>query len=322
MFFFARRRSKPDTQFPSLSRARADELRRVLREGFAARGFDIDFDGDILHLTRRDDGTDLTLSTTDLIQALAEDESPDAVPTWATAFIKAVAAVDTTTHLDTSDTYRAVRLLLLGDGTGTGIDAAERKEILRGIERSRLRRVADGLNLCLMLDVEEAVTPANVERVVGLDDLETIERAALNNARTELSQLDVDVDYQTDDDNTTGCWLLRAPGPYLASAPLLMDEFITRYVPGIDTDEGVLFTLPFPNVLFVREVATGEELAQALHILAAGTMVISDLARPRDLISPRVYLWHAGLIEAVSTVADDGGYVIEPNSYLLDRLQG
>lgn len=318
MFFFNRHR-RADRQFPQLSVKRANELRAALREGFLAHGFELTFDGTIAQVTHQDDGRDLSLNTDDLVHAVEQDDSPKAAEKWAETFVRAVAAVDKTLNLDTSGIYRSVRVILLGDGAGA-VDEAESAEVVRGIERSLLRPVAEGLNLCLMLDAGDAVAPADVSRVGEHDDLETLERAALNNLSAELAQLEVAIDYQTDDDNTTGCWLVRSTGPYLAGAPLLMDEFIVRHLPDLDTENGILFALPFPNVLLVREVGTGQELAQALNILAAGAMIIAEHAKARDLISARVYLHHLGLIEAVSTVADDGSYVIDPNSYLLGRL--
>lgn len=316
MGFFNRRQDKPDPHFPGLSRGRANELRRALRSGFTERGYDVAVSGDTVSITRQDHDADYTLDLGDLIHAVSRDDHADAVNRWTEAFIKAVVAVDTSAHFDTSNIYRGARVILLGDSADPHAPAGGRT----GPGQAVLRPAATGLNVTLMLDTDEAVAPANVDQIARHDDLATIERAALNNLRVELDNLEVETAFQSDDDNVTGCWVLQAPGPYLAGAPLLMDEFIPRHLPDLDTDDGILFALPLPSVMFVREVGTGEDLAMAMQIIAEAVSLFSELAHTRDVLSPRVYLWHGGLIESVSSIAKDGGYVIEPNSYLLGRL--
>lgn len=324
MVFFGRRRDQPDKQFPELSANRADQMRQKLHEEFDARDYDFSLDGDSLHFSRRGSDDVMSLSVEDLVAAIARDEDPDSVSAWTRNFVKAATAVDFADNPNTQNTYRAVRMLLLRpDDANPGVD------------RAKVRDVAPDLASCLVFDTGEAVTPAEVATVTKLDDLATIERAALGNLRRELAEADLEINYQTagpgegseeDEDHQLsvepGCWVVTAAGPYLSGAPLVLEDFLATRMPDLPTDAGILFGVPLPNFMLLREVTSGEDLAGAMHMIATGSLSLVQHTGGPGSISPRVYLWYGGLIEAVSSVAEDGSYLIEPNSYLMGRLQG
>lgn len=321
MDIFGRRRKRPDKQFPELSTLRADQMRQQLRHGFDARDYDFDLDGYELHLYRR--GTDdvTSLSVEDLVHAIARDDDAESVTAWTHNFVKAVTAVDFADNPDTEEMYQAVRLLLLRIDDPDGPDGPEGPSVAQpGVEKSMVRRVTDDLAACLVFDTGEAVTPADIETVTQLDDLATIERAALGNLRRELKATPMEMTFQSVEEHA-GCWVLTGKGPYLAGAPLLLEDFLADRMPQVPTDAGVLFALPLPNFLLLREVTEGEDLAGALHMIATGALGLVEHANPAGSISPRVYLWYGGIIVPVSSVTEEGTYLIEPNSYLMGRLQ-
>lgn len=311
MDFFGRRRKRPDKQFPELSSVRADQMRHQLRADFAARDYDCTIDGYEVRLSRRGSAEITSLNVADLVEAIARDDDPDSVTAWTRNFVKAAMAVDFADNPDTQDTYRAVRMLLLRSN-----------DEQPGVGRATVREVTEDLSACLVFDTGEAVTPANVATVTKLDDLATIERAALGNLRRELNAAELDMSYHSDDEAQAGCWVISARGPYLAGAPLILADFLADRMPELSVEDGVLFGIPLPNILLMREVTHGEDLAGALHMIATGTLGLAEHADMVGTISPRVYLWYGGLLEPVSSVTDDGGYLIEPNSYLMGRLQG
>lgn len=321
MVFFGKRRDRPDKQFPELTSARAEQMRQKLYDEFDARDYDFSLVGAELHFSRRGSDDVLSLSVEDLVAAIARDDDPDSVTAWTRNFVKAATAVDFADNPNTQNTYRAVRMLLLRPDDANP-----------GVERAKVRDVAADLAACLVFDTGEAVTPADVGTVTKLDDISTIERAALGNLRRELVEADLEITYQIagpvegeepdDGGFEPGCWVVTAAGPYLSGAPLVLEDFLADRMPDLPTDSGILFGVPLPNFMLLREVTGGEDLAGAMHMIATGALSLVQHTGGPGSISPRVYLWYGGLIEAVSSVAEDGSYLIEPSSYLVGRLQG
>lgn len=304
MNLFGRRRARPNPLFPGLDNARAEELRREITDGFAARGFDSTLTADSVDLVRRETGEQLSLDITELVTAISRDDSPHAVAAWTQNYIKAAVAIQSAENPGTEKMYEAVRLVLAADD-----------------DSSALYEVADGLMACLVFDSGEAILPVAVESAARIDDLATIERAARGNLAAELRALRVESGYQSVDGSEAGCWVLRTDGPYLSAAPLLMEDFLHRHLPQLPREHGVLFSAPLPNFLLLGEVTTGQRLSDTLHMLAAGSLGFVEHSGAPEALSPRVYHWYEGHIEAVSSVTEEG-FLIEPNRFLLDRLEG
>lgn len=351
-FPFPRRRSRQaktgadrsDEHLPGLDRRRADELRRELREGFAGHGYRAEIFGATLVLRREDPaaaepedtGVDVSpeensivLSLGELARGIAADSDPRAVAAWTDSFIRATLAVDTAAHLGTSGIYRALRLVLMpaqpgGPGDHEGAAYPEQEEEIRVIRDATVAHFTTDLVTCLVLDAGVAVTPTRVAELEEVDDLDTLVRAARRNLSEELKHLDVDVVYQSldEEEGGGGVWVVRGNSFYLSSAPLLLPEFLAEHLPELDPEDGVLFAVPLPNFLLLREVTEGEDLAEGLHLMASGALSLSASSDVEVAVSPRVHLWWEGMVETVSEPAGEDGFLIQPNSYLMRRLEG
>lgn len=277
----------------------------MLQKQFTAHGYKVRLVGDELYVYHGE-GEPLIVRTTELVEMVAKDMGPGDVEKWVTALIQAIDAAEATADLDTSSTYRALRLVLQGadDISFDSVDTAP-----------------EGLEECFLLDTGEAVTPGKLDELLAYDDLETLRRAALTNLRQEIAHLDAETEFRLDDDNQAGAWLIRSRSPYIAGAPLVMEDFLKRFFPDINPADGVLFALPVTNLMLLREVGYGEELARAMQILAAVNYVVTSHLRASMIISPRIYLWRDGIIEAISDAGGEDGFIIEPTPYLLDRIR-
>ncbi|AIT62247.1 hypothetical protein [Corynebacterium doosanense] len=308
MGLFSRKRPRPSPLFPQLDDNRAEQLSREISEGFDARGFDSTITGDSVDLVRRETGEELSLDVSKLVAAVARDDSPHAVAAWTQNYIKAAVAIQSAVNPDTRKLYEAVRLVLVGHEGGE-------------VDSSVLYEVVDGLAASLVFDSGEAILPVAVESVTRIDDLATIERAARGNLAAELRGLRIESGYQGVDGSAAGCWVQRSDGPYLSAAPLLMEDFLLRHLPQLPREHGVLFSVPLPNFLLLGEVTQGERLSDTLHMLAAGSLGFIEHSGAPEALSPRVYHWYEGRIEAVSSVTEEG-FLIEPSRFLLDRQEG
>lgn len=320
---------RTDAQFPGLDRRRADELRRELQEGFVGHGFDVELSGMTLVLSRETPEDKIVLPLDDLVRGIAADDAPHAVAAWTDSFIKATLAVDIAANLDTSGVYRSLRLVLMpaqpgGPGDHEGAAYPEQEEEIRVIEDASIGHFTADLLTCLVLDMGAAATPARMEELAQIDDVDTLVRAARRNLRDELRSLEVEVAYQNIDDEVEGAgvWVIRGNSFYLSAAPLLLEDFVHRHVPQVNAEAGLLFAVPLPNFLLVREVTEGEDLAHGLHMMASGAVSLAAGAGADAAVSPRVHLWREGHVETISEITDGDGFLIQPNSYLMRRLEG
>lgn len=310
MTIFGDRLGRKVSHRPRLSAEKIFELHREITDGFDARGFDSTIRLNCVELVHRESGLSTTVDISELIDAVSRDDRPHAIAAWTQNFIRATTTVQAVVNPDTEAMYTFVRLILVGDSADETVESAT------------LHHVADGLRACLVFDTGDAVIPVTVGTLTELDDLATIERAARNNLAQELRAESVECEYQRAAASAAGCWILRSDGPYLSAAPLLLQEVLGAHLPDLAMTDGVLFAVPLPNVLLVAPVTSGDELAETLHMLAAGALGFVEHAGAREFVSARVYHWLEGRIEAVSSVDDHQSYLIEPNQYLLHRLQG
>lgn len=324
-----------DEQMGGLSLARADELRRRLTADFTELGYDVSFEPSTVVLRR--DGAATVVDLDPLIDGLRGDSSPHAVAAWTESFVTAAAAIADVGNLPTAEIYRSLRTVLMPRLPEDGrppfadheyiVDPTDIEDS-RIIGESAVGPIGDDLLECFAFDVGDTVVPVNAASLAGADDVATLRRAARANLRRELEETDVDVDYHSvvGEDFTAGAWALTSPSFYLASAPLVFGEFLDQRLPQVDPSEGVLFAVPTPTMLLVRDVSEGEDLAHGLHIMAAGAAAIAlglttGAHDTEAVVSPRVHLWRDGQVVTVSDIDEEGNYLVTPDDYLLSRMQ-
>ncbi len=328
-------RGRQDEQMNGLSFARADEVRRRLTADFGALGYDVSFEPSAVVLHRDGDATVLDLDP--LIDGLRGDSSPQAVATWTESFVTAARAVADVRNLSTAEIYRNLRTVLMPRLPEDGrphfadheyvVDPTD-VEDARIIGESAIGSVGTDLLECFAFDAGETVVPVNAACLTDVDDVATLRRAGRANLQRELEATEVDVDYHSvvTEDFTAGAWALTSPSFYLSSAPLVFEKFLDQRLPQVDPGEGVLFAVPTPTMLLVRDVSEGEDLTHGLHVLAAGAAalalgVVTGRDRNEAMVSPRVHLWRDGHVVTVSDIDDEGNYLITPDDYLLGRMQ-
>ena len=330
-------RSTPDEQMAGLSTSRANEVRRRLTAGFGALGYDVSFEPSTVVLRRDGEEKAMVLDLDPLIDGLREDSSPQAVSTWTESFVTAAAAIADSSQLSTAEIYRSIRTVIMPALGEDGrppfadheyvVDPAD-VEDARIIRESSFASLGNDLLVCFALDVGEAVVPVRAVSLAETDDVETLRRAGQANLLRELESAEVDVDFHSvaGEDFAAGAWAMTSPSFYLTSAPLVLDTFLAQHLPQVKASEGVLFAVPTPSMLLVREVTEGEDLAHGLHVMAAGAAALAiglAAGEPMNdaMVSPRVHVWRDGHVVTVSDIDEEGNYLVTPDDYLLERLQ-
>ncbi|MDR7328936.1 hypothetical protein [Corynebacterium guangdongense] len=330
-------RGRQDEQMAGLSFARADEVRRKLTADFTALGYDVSFEPSAVVLRRDGDATVLDLDP--LIDGLRGDSSPQAVATWTESFVTVATAVADVRNLSTAEIYRNLRTVLMPRLPADGrphfadheyvVDPTD-VEDARIIGEAAVAAVGADLLECFAFEVGEAVVPVNAASLADADadDAATLRRAGRANLQRALEATEIDVDYHSvvGEDFTAGAWALTSPSFYLSSAPLVFEKFLDQRLPQVDPSEGVLFAVPTPTMLLVRDVSEGEDLAHGLHVMAAGAAAIalgvdSGRRQPEAMVSPRVHLWRDGHVITVSDIDDEGNYLVTPDDYLIGRME-
>ena len=119
-------------------------------------------------------------------------------------------------------------------------------------------------------------------------------------------------------------WVFEGSSPYIGSAPIFLEELVQKYIPSVDINRGLLFTMPSSGQMLVREVTTGKELFHTIGLLA--TASADEYFKSPDKLSPRLHLWHDGQIETISDLKlpDPGEkqteIQIKPTAYLISQL--
>lgn len=299
--------------FDQLTAAQERTMLRDVRRLFSRQGMTALIDGTSVVLTPAS-GEELRLDLDILANAIALDgENPD-IYNHVDRFVRAVLFVDDIEHMDTQGTYESLRLILVAQ------PADEDTEVGRMLAKSTLRPFGKDMATCLAYAGHDVISPAPVDRLERIDDLSTIEHAALVNLREHLLLSDIRITFHGADggDEPPGCWVLSSDDACLSGTPLVMEDFLATRMPQINPDEGVLFAVPRPGYLLLNEVGHGPELISTLHVLAAGAAGLAD-SDEEFAISPRIHLWKDGMVETISELSEDG-YVIEPNGYLMTRL--
>lgn len=97
---------------------------------------------------------------------------------------------------------------------------------------------------------------------------------------------------------------------YTASGALLLPEVLSRWEPGIDLRDGVLFAVPFRNQLAFVACSDAVDVMDGLRLLPVfAAQGYSDGVGP---VSPDVYYWREGVVTQVSRIVDGTVAVTPP----------
>lgn len=316
MFFRRRARRRlgePDPNFPGLTRGRADELRTALRRAVAESGATARFDGmhGIIEHPRRGR---VTLNLENLVGDVARSQHPRAAATMARAFVSAMLEDHDADSLDTAELYAGLRLRL---APITGL-VPEEQEI---VAAATLQEFTEDTAITLVLDTEHSIRTMPLEHLRHVDDLDTLVRAARTNLREELLAAPVVAHRHPGSEEHPGArfWSFESGSYYVASAPILLEDVLTSWAPGLDRSLGVLFAMPTRHVMLAREVTLGDDLLEGLGRLAP---VAAQLAISRShTVSPLLHLFHDDEVTTLSRFDQEARQLqISPTPYLLELM--
>lgn len=305
---------RPDRQFPQLSRHRAEQLRRELLDTVDARGGRLEVEGTRARIVR-EDAPPVTADLGPLIDALAGDDSPHAVPARVEGFVRAVLSERDPARMSTADVYAALRLRLLPVRGLTG----NQRDV---VNRTKITDFTVDTAACAVLDNGHDAQPVGLDRLADHDDVATLSAAGLRNLGRELAGAQVRVDLHDLGHRRPGecLWTLSSVNPYLGSAPLLLDELLPRWLPEQPLDDGVLFAMPSADLLLIRPLTRGADLVAGVELAARsaheGWMI------GEQPLSPLLHVWRNGTVETVTRLGNDHRLRITPPVWLLQRAHG
>ncbi|AGF72009.1 hypothetical protein [Corynebacterium halotolerans] len=316
MFFRRRARKRlgePDPSFPGMTRGRADELRTALRKAVADSGATARFDGmhGIIEHPRRGR---VTLNLENLVDDVARSQHPRAAATMARSFVAAMLDDRGADILDTAELYAGLRLRV---APTTGL-VPEESEI---VTAASLHAFTADTAVTLVLDTEHSIRTMPLERLRPVDDLDTLVRAARTNLREELLGAPVVAQRHPGSEEHPGArfWSFESGSYYIASAPILIEDVLTSWAPGLDRSLGVLFAMPTRHVLLAREVTLGDDLLEGLGRMAPVAAQLA-ISRPHT-VSPLLHLFHDGEVSTLSTFDQEARQLqISPTPYLLELM--
>lgn len=190
-------------------------------------------------------------------------------------------------------------------------------------------RSFDGLSLAKTHKTHTSV-PLDEADLADRGPVDDLYRMGYRNLWQDL--IDSDLHVEEIEPNGEGkIWMFEATSPYVGSAPIFLEEIMQRYLPQVDTSQGLLFSMPTSSQMVVKEVTSGKELIQTIGLLA--TASADEYFRSPDRLSVRLHLWHEGQIETISDIklpsaVADGSFEgqaqaeihIQPNGYLMAQI--
>lgn len=151
------------------------------------------------------------------------------------------------------------------------------------------------------------------------DDIQTIVEIARKNLFRALDNAQVDVQRRRSGPGGEYAYVLRCSSPHWSSMPLFLDWCVQRFIPGEEFNAGILFAVPQPDMVLIRPVTYGNDLAEGMATMAGAALTL--FAADKRGISPRLHVSVGGEIHAISDVTDNS-YLLYPTDYLVERIKG
>lgn len=329
----------PDEMFPHLTAERGNLLREEAMRALHDEGFDTVWrpDGYIAATPEDRPNTPPRLVGLDnLSLRIAQEprDTPDAdIAKFVRTFVRTV-VTDADVDIDAlsdADFLRSLKVRLMPtdllqsspeNGRGPGDTGAGNRNFQSGS-----REVAGDVSSALVLDTDSAIIALSDSRLAAhggdtADGLSDLHRVGHRNTWQELVDAPVNVTPVTGDDPGARFWAVESESFFLATAPLFLDDFLARYVPGLDSSEGVLLAVPHRHLMLVRDVSTGTDLLEGINAMTSAA--VHQYTENPGAVSPRLFLEHNGVLLAFTDVTskEDGQQVLQvyPNEHLMRRL--
>lgn len=275
--------AEPDGDLTFLTRAEADEVRRLVRMAFAARGREVDvFGGHV----RDDHGAQFGLWN---VAATCHNDASGR-RAWPRIIHEHIRRI---TEGAGADPFRGLSAAEALSRAYARILAADTLPDWSG--HTYARDLAPGLKEALSLDCPETVaffSDAEVERYGGPADLR---RAGLANLRA----LPVEDTKRMQASDGSGFTLVFGESLYTASRALVMPDLIARACGPANLSRGVLVGMASRYQIAVHPVRDATVLPSLQHMARFAALGYSDSPGP---LSPHVYWWHEGQWEQLTTI--------------------
>lgn len=279
---------EPDEYLTFLTRGQADEIRRLVRAAFAARGREVAVFGD--HVT---DDTTAQFGLWNV--AAACHQEPDGPRAWPAVIAEHVRRI--TEGVDAGDPFAGLEAADLLRRTYARIMAVDALPDWTGHQYAR--DLAPRLKEALCLDMPETIhtmTDSEVARCGGPDELR---RAGLAN----LASLQVEERKDIQAPDGSNFTVAHGPSPYTASRALVMPDLIASLLGPADLTHGVLFGIPDRHQVIVHVIHDKTVLTTAPKMARFAEVGYDDSPGP---LSPHLYWWRSGQWEPVTVSASAG----------------
>lgn len=270
------RGAHPDDALPLLTRDQAERFRRLVTDTMGRLGQEVVVHGDVVD---RDDGHRFGLGNLSAVAA-TQDEGlwPETVERHCRTVVELADRPDPgLVALDENLLARLIEVDSLGpDGVRSFSYASE---------------FAPGILRVLCVDDPESVRLLPDESVKHLTPLGPALDLGIRNLSRMLEQDEVDLDRFEDPvgEGKAHFDIVSGQSVYIASYPLCMPQVMAKWAPDVDVSRGVIFAVPFRNVLAFKVVGDAASILETLQLMAP--FAIAAYQRNAGPLSPNVMLW-------------------------------
>lgn len=288
---------RPDEDLPLLTRDQAAHFRMLVADVMGELGHEVQVRADV---AVRSDGHQFGLSN------LAAVVSGIPLEAWRESVRRHCATVTgLADRLDTGpvaiDEHLITRLVDAESLRGHGADGF-----------TYAQEFAPGILTVLCVDEPEAVRLLSDNALEHLRPLGPALDAGLGNLSRMMRSDTVDVDVVQRDVNglPASCTVLTSESVYVGSYPLCMRQMLDMWAPGADVSRGVMFAVPFRNMLAFQPVSDAASILGGLQLLAP--LAIEAHHRNAGSLSPNVMLWEpSGAVTQLSSF-DGTAIIVRP----------
>ncbi|GAB48623.1 hypothetical protein [Mobilicoccus pelagius] len=307
MGLFSRRRTEsmdPDLSFMTVSEA--DELRRLTLSALAAYGIEARVEGGEIVTA---DGT--TVELWNLATICGAANAPEEWPALVSEHVRElVTAVDPVGPEDMTrrQMLEALRLRLAEESYVRGMPQ----------QPAACEPVAPGLVRHLVVETPDALLPVSADVVTAVVPLEEAVTAATEATRTlaERTRLESEIYGE----GSGAVRVVFSESPFTATFALDLPGVVDRLDPGADLSRGIVFAVPTRQQIVYHLPTDPESVRAVLPVMLrfAGT-AYDEGAGP---VSPELYTWQDGHIDALTAPGRDGRVEITPTGALTAFLDG
>ncbi|MCI1255315.1 MULTISPECIES: hypothetical protein [Corynebacterium] len=320
--------STPDTMFPHLPRRSADILRDEALRELHRLGYRTSWRPDGYISATRGDTTEL-VGLDNLSLQVAQETELGEEPGRREIAERVRRMLDAVSHRIDPETLTEAEFLRMLKVRVVNREMLSSVTAENGQQFSRTTRAwTDELVTSLVIDTPTTVMTV-ADRTLAARHLDTdadlgdLWHAGHRNLWQELVDAEVDVNEIHGDDPGANFWVVESSSFFLASAVLFLEDLLPRWIPDLDTSDGVMVAVPHRHLLLLRAVTTGNDLLTGINTVSSVAVV--QFTESPGPVTPKLHLFRDGAeVLPFTDITDngDGQRVIQvyPDDYLMDRI--